>query len=205
MKIIFILCLAGFAAAYIDSSGNWRKYKRRFGKQYKSYKDEAIARSFTIMNSQQCHRHNSDYQKGRCTFVVDINEFTDMNLTEAVAKLCRTIYPGPKLFKPKLLGLENLLPILNLPLSVDFSYMLTPIVNQRQCGSCWAFAAIAQLEALYQMTSSRYKYTLSPQYLIDCSFNAPNSGCNGGWPTSAMSENHDFESNMFGSIVFVFF
>lgn len=184
MKIILLLCLASIATAYIDSPGNWRGYKRRYGKQYNSYRDEEIARNFTIMNSQQCNSH----KKGECTFKLDINEFTDANLTEIIAKLCRTTVPDSISFEPKLLGLDNLLPILNLSLSVDYTYLLTPIVNQKQCGSCWAFATVAQLEALYQQTSFRYKYTLSPQYLIDCSLNAPNSGCNGGWPTSAMGE-----------------
>lgn len=195
MKIILLFSLASIATAYIDSSYSWKNYKRRYKKQYRTSRDEAVARYFLMKNMKECEKYNALYNKGKCTFSVDYNEFMDTNLTETVKKVCRTVVPSPDVFKPRLLGLENLLPILNLPLSVDYSYLLPPVVHQKQCGSCWAFASTAQLEALYQQNSFFDRLTLSPQYLIDCS--RSNSGCNGGWPKAAMGENNCCDSTIF--------
>merc|ERR1719384_2491751 len=53
----------------------------------------------------------------------------------------------------------------------------TPVRNQGQCGSCWAFSASGAAEALL------CKGWVSPQELVDCTC----SGCNGGWPSQALS------------------
>lgn len=194
MKIIFLLCLACLANAYTDSSYSWQNYRRRFKKQYRTSYDEAVARYYLTTNMRECDKHNSDYKKGKCSFLVDANEFMDTNLTATVKKLCGTVLPNRTEFKPRLLDLGNLFPILNLPLSVDYSYLLPPVVSQKQCGSCWAIASTTQLEALYQQTSFFNDYTFSSQFLVDCSRNSPNSGCKGGWPKTAMGEIIGFKS-----------
>jgi len=54
----------------------------------------------------------------------------------------------------------------------------TPVKDQGQCGSCWAFATVGPLEqnVLIQEGSAE---DLSEQYLVSC--NAEGWGCNGGW------------------------
>jgi hypothetical protein len=54
----------------------------------------------------------------------------------------------------------------------------TPVKDQGQCGSCWAFAATAVLEAA-ALRHDRYVYDLAEQELISC--NTYGYGCNGGW------------------------
>ena len=54
---------------------------------------------------------------------------------------------------------------------------LSPVKNQGNCGSCWAFASTNALESF--MRSQNYNITrLSEQELVDCS--KENHGCNGG-------------------------
>ena len=59
---------------------------------------------------------------------------------------------------------------------------ITPIKNQGGCGSCWAFAATAEMEAFVKI---QYGETLdlSEQQIVSC--NTGGSGCNGGWAQDA--------------------
>lgn len=52
---------------------------------------------------------------------------------------------------------------------------VTPIKNQANCGSCWAFAGVAALESLLKVKGAPF-YNLSEQYLLSCS-----EGDCGGW------------------------
>jgi len=66
--------------------------------------------------------------------------------------------------------------------------MVTHVKNQGQCGSCWAFSAVAVMEsyrAIHYSNLQKYeKVTLSEQQLVECSL--ADGGCNGGWPKNAM-------------------
>ncbi len=54
----------------------------------------------------------------------------------------------------------------------------TPIKDQGQCGSCWAFGTVAPLESNIKILDNVTK-DLAEQYLVSC--NTDNWGCNGGW------------------------
>jgi hypothetical protein len=56
--------------------------------------------------------------------------------------------------------------------------VLTPVKDQGQCGSCWAFSATEAIES-YAALSGQYKLQqLSPQQINSCDKN--DGGCNGG-------------------------
>jgi C1A family cysteine protease len=55
--------------------------------------------------------------------------------------------------------------------------ILTPVKDQGQCGSCWAFSATEQIETNVAMATG-HLYTLSPQQIVSC--DKTDLGCNGG-------------------------
>jgi len=65
------------------------------------------------------------------------------------------------------------------PASYDFRTrgVINPIQNQANCGGCYAFASVANIESLYALKYG-ILYKFSEQQILDCNSNG--NGCNGG-------------------------
>jgi hypothetical protein len=63
---------------------------------------------------------------------------------------------------------------------------MSPVRNQGYCGSCWAFAAVGSLEAMYNIEHNLpgNDINLSEQELVSC---GGGGTCSGGWSSSALS------------------
>jgi cathepsin F len=74
----------------------------------------------------------------------------------------------------------------NIPTSYDWRNVtplcVTPVKNQQQCGSCWAFSATETIESVWARANHTLA-VLAPQQIVDC--DKYDSGCDGGWPYNA--------------------
>lgn len=65
---------------------------------------------------------------------------------------------------------------------------VTPVKDQGQCGSCWAFSTVESMEsaALVQgLFDKDEPFVGSPQELVSCDTAGNDQGCNGGLPANA--------------------
>jgi len=70
------------------------------------------------------------------------------------------------------------------PASFDWRTLdrLTPVKDQAQCGSCWAFSCTESIESVYMISKNIGKAAmppLAPQQIVDCDKSGA-AGCNGG-------------------------
>jgi len=105
---------------------------------------------------------------------MDFNMFMDLTSTEFSA-----YYKGLKQGTQKNVVL---LDSSSVPDSVDWrNVAVTPVKDQGQCGSCWAFSTVAALEGASALFGDKTLRSFSESQLVDCSSSYGNYGCNGGW------------------------
>jgi C1A family cysteine protease len=56
---------------------------------------------------------------------------------------------------------------------------ITDVKDQGQCGSCWAFSAVEEMESMWFLANHSLT-ELSPQQVVSCDKGAGDLGCNGG-------------------------
>jgi C1A family cysteine protease len=156
------------------NDGAWEAFKNRYGKFYNGPDHEAEHRQVYESNMQlAAENSNDETQFGE-------NQFAD--LTQAQYRAAAGLGYKPSAAKygalPKL-GVHTW----NgeaLAATVDWTTQgaVTPVKDQGQCGSCWAFSTTGGLEGAWQIASGSLQ-SLSEQQFVDCA-PSPNAGCNGG-------------------------
>lgn len=107
-----------------------------------------------------------------------MNAFADLENKEFVQ-----IYNGFKMQKRSNAYAETFVPSPNFNDNATVDWRdkgyVTPVKNQGQCGSCWAFSATGSLEGQHFRKTGTL-VSLSEQNLVDCSTKYGNNGCKGG-------------------------
>jgi C1A family cysteine protease len=154
-----------------------------YNKAYATAEEEAHKLAVFTQNFHFVNQWNSDPTQ---TSTVGLNEYADLNTEEFGAlKGCLNMVQ-PSLEEP-MTSAEVTYDAGALPASVDWRAKgaVTPIKNQGQCGSCWAFSTTGSLEGIYFISKGNL-LSFSEQQLVDCSGSYGNEGCDGGWPFWAL-------------------
>jgi len=154
-----------------------------FGKEYpteaeRQYRFKKFAENYVFITL-----HNLRFAKGLEQYDMELNLFADLDRVEFKAR--HTGYKGKSVTKA---CTGKVPPVSNPPAAVDWSVkgVVTPVKNQGQCGSCWAFSTTGSLEGLAAIEKGKL-LSLSEQQLVDCATgDYGNEGCNGGYMDSAM-------------------
>ena len=150
-------------------------FKRKYGKSYTTI-DEAIYRlKIFAANSKKIKEHNDK----NASFTLAINQFADLTFLEFKEKYLTIMDPIPESKCDKQDANHSLV---NKSDKIDWSALnkVQKVKDQKNCGSCWAFAAVGALESAYAIFKDSDVPNLSEQELVDCSKPYGNQGCNGG-------------------------
>lgn len=184
ITVVSLFSLITLAVCYEEQLKlEWIDYKNEHSKEYGV--NEELAR-YTIwkMNKDIIQEHNRLADKGSFSFWLKMNEFGDMTNKEFVQ-----IYNGYRVDLKKQSAHRKMFtynPYAEVPESIDWREKgyVTPVKNQGQCGSCWAFSTTGSLEGQHFNATGKL-VSLSEQNLVDCSRSFGNMGCNGGLMDSA--------------------
>lgn len=174
-----LLLAAGSVAAHLAGERDFSEYSFgnymiEFGKTYA--KGELAAREVAFNeNMKFIQQQNSKPNK---SWFATVNKFTDLTNEEF-----RQQYHGhrPAPVDSFLRAKEIIIP--NLPDSVDWrtnGTVLSPVKDQGQCGSCWAFSVVETLESRLAIVTGEKSEILSPQQLVSCAPNPDKCGGTGG-------------------------
>jgi len=105
-----------------------------------------------------------------------VTKFSDLSAAEF-----KSLYTGYKAgsVRAALGNVAVAQPRLGVPNAVDWRTkgVVTPVKNQGQCGSCWAFSTVEEIETDWIMAGNSM-IELSPEQIVQC--DTVDQGCNGG-------------------------
>jgi len=184
--VIFALLLICFAAATPEFKGTvkeqFAQFTQAFGKTYKSPIEEQMRLKIFADNlavAQKLTEESNGMTQYGVTPFSDLTkqEFSHLYLMKKTPKL--QVVSGKDLQFNKTGNTDT---------TWDWRYAKTawnagcisPVYNQGQCGSCWAFSATEQIESMSCLQGSTSGVVqLSMQQIVDCDTTC--YGCNGGW------------------------
>merc|ERR1719310_2179127 len=178
MRVLIALAIAGVALSIpLDNSelkDVFETFKTDFKKLYAHESEEAIRFKIFADNVNMIRKFNQEQAETE-GYTMGINQFADFT----AAEYRELLGYNASAKKPNPIAV---LDTTNLADTVDWTTKgaVTPVKNQAQCGSCWAFSSTGALEGAWQIATGKL-VSFSEQQLVDCAkFRWGNMGCSGG-------------------------
>ncbi|XP_022739928.1 senescence-specific cysteine protease SAG39-like [Durio zibethinus] len=150
------------------------QWMARYGRVYQDKNEREGRFNIFKQNVARIESFNSANDK---PYKLGVNQFADLTNEEFIAS--RNRFKGHMCSnKATTFKYEN---FTALPSTVDWRNKgaVTPIKDQGQCGSCWAFSAVAAMEGVTKLETGKL-VSLSEQELVDCDTKGEDQGCQGG-------------------------
>ena len=144
----------------------------------RDYRESVYTQNLAKVVSHNSHNHS---------YTLGLNKFADLTSKEFADQYIRGGYRNATAYRPRSYMWQLLYSNkTTLPQAVDWTTQgaVTPVKDQGQCGSCWAFSATGSMESAWFLKNGTLP-SLSEQQLVDCSTPQGNFGCEGGLMDSA--------------------
>jgi len=166
MKTFCLAALLGAVSAFSEIEGAFLGYITQFGKSYSNMAEyEMRLREFAVKHAVIA-QHNATEE----SFKLGHNQFSDW--TDAEYKAILTYKSAGEH-----VAAETETEFVGSGVNWVTSGCVNAIKDQGQCGSCWAFSAVASTEGA-ECIAKNHLYSFSEQQLVDCVSQC--YGCNGG-------------------------
>jgi C1A family cysteine protease len=179
MRTSSFLLLGGFLALAAsfpldDSLGAFQSYREMYNR---TYDDAEVPKRLAAFKASVLEINELNKIEGEEIF--GLTKFSDLTKDEFKARYLTGFKPTDAIDR------ENA-PLVD---DVDFNNVnatsldwrtkgkVTPVKDQQQCGSCWAFSATEAIESAWLMAGNSQQI-LSPQQIVSC--DKKDLGCNGG-------------------------
>uniref|UniRef100_A0A8C0WBD3 Peptidase C1A papain C-terminal domain-containing protein n=1 Tax=Castor canadensis TaxID=51338 RepID=A0A8C0WBD3_CASCN len=170
------MALAGSALNH-TLDAQWRQWKREHNKTHSLVAHIASVQrdSRENENLKMIELHNEEHRQGKHGFTMGMKPLgTCKEFRKMMNGFIKQTHRKRKVFQKPLPN--------EVPVYMDWREegYVTPVKNQHQCGSCWAFSATGALEGQMFWKTGQL-VSLSEQNLVGYSQSQGNYGCRGGW------------------------
>lgn len=158
------------------------KFQTKFQRNYRTEREKTMRYKVFKTNLgtiEQLNRHEMGTAK------YGLTEFSDMTAAEFKKYTgLLNAHHNPRLQANHLGNPMAVVPDVQVPKAFDWRErnVISPVKNQGQCGSCWAFSVVGNIEGLNAIKTGKLN-EFSEQELVDC--DTLDAGCNGGLPDNA--------------------
>ncbi|XP_078178459.1 senescence-specific cysteine protease SAG39-like [Carex rostrata] len=178
--VFFLICVL-ICSTVVPSTADFltdefQKWMKEHGVKYNSKAEELKRFAVFKANYLFVEASNHNPQVG---FTLGLNKYADLTNDEFLAKLT-----GYTPLSTRQTSTSFRYGDATVPSSIDWRSLgaVTNVKDQGQCGSCWAFGAVATIEGITKIKKG-YLPNLSEQELVDCVTDS--YGCAGGFQDSA--------------------
>eukprot|EP01116_Phalansterium_solitarium_P012991 TRINITY_DN297_c0_g1_i1.p1 TRINITY_DN297_c0_g1~~TRINITY_DN297_c0_g1_i1.p1 ORF type:complete len:392 (+),score=106.30 TRINITY_DN297_c0_g1_i1:165-1178(+) len=185
---VVLVVLAGivavaFGAVQTAESRSFFQFIKKYNKSYASTEFQSRFVNFKASLARIAAANAKSQEIGGATY--GVTKFADLSVEEFKSTILmknpitqdKMRLPGVETLKPRIKAVDA-------PAAFDWRPLgaVTPVKDQEQCGSCWAFSATETIEST-QLVNKVNDFTnltlaLAPQQIVDC--DTVDQGCNGG-------------------------